>query len=871
MINVLVSGSKGQLGSEIRAISANFPDFSFTFIDIDELDLRNTKEVKKFFNEDGFDFCINCAAYTAVDLAEEESALANELNANAVAELAKACKTHNVYLIHISTDYVFDGKHHKPYRETHPTSPNSVYGESKLAGEEAIKKYAGKWMIIRTSWLYSSFGHNFVKTIMRIASEREDISVVDDQIGTPTFAGDLAKAILQIIGKVKNESGGDIYHFSNEGVASWYDFAVAIVEEAKLECAVHPIETRDFPTPAQRPAYSVLSKLKIKKDFEIKIPYWRDSLRVVILPDLKSFKNTAMTTEIDQDVLAKANEWLAGSYDQETKDAIKEMMENDPQELIESFYRDLEFGTGGLRGIMGVGSNRMNKYTVGAATQGFSNYLKKCFPDAAPLKVAIAYDPRNNSPFFSQISADVFSANGIKVYMFDDLRPTPELSFAIRHFGCQGGIVITASHNPKEYNGYKAYWDDGGQLISPHDTNVIDEVNKIKDAADVRFDGNRDLIEVIGEEFDRLYIEKIKSLSLSPDAIQRQKDFKIVYTPIHGTGVKLVPQALKAFGFEKVYGVDEQDIVDGNFPTVVSPNPEESAALEMAINKAIEIDADLVMATDPDADRVGIAIRKGEEFILLNGNQAASLLIYYLLNKWDENGKLTGNEYICKTIVTTELLNDIADKYHVEHYDVLTGFKFIADLIKSFEGEKTFIGGGEESYGYLVGDFVRDKDAVSSCAMIAETAAWAADQGIGLYDLLQDIYLEFGLYKEKLVSMVKKGKAGAEEIQKKMAEFRESPPVSLNGSKLVVIKDYLSSEEKDLISGEVKPITLPKSNVLQFFTEDGSKISVRPSGTEPKIKFYFGVKSDLDSKADFKRVNAELDRKVEGIIEDLGD
>jgi phosphoglucomutase len=577
-----------------------------------------------------------------------------------------------------------------------------------------------------------------------------------------------------------------------------------------------------------------------------------------------------MTTQIDQNVLSKANSWLAGSYDKETKATIRDMMENDPQELIECFYRDLEFGTGGLRGLMGVGSNRMNKYTVGAATQGYTNYLKKCFSGIGQVKVAIAYDSRNNSDYFARITADVFSANGLKVYLFDGLRPTPELSFAIRHFGCQGGIVITASHNPKEYNGYKAYWDDGGQLISPHDKNVIEEVNKIKDASDVMFSGNPELIEMIGEEFDELYINMIKSLSLSPEVIQRQKDFKIVYTPIHGTGVKLVPEALKAFGFQQVYGVEAQDAVDGNFPTVISPNPEESAALEMAISKAKEISADLVMATDPDADRVGIAIRKGNGFILLNGNQAASLLIYYLLSKWDENGKLTGKEYICKTIVTTELLNEIADKYHVEHFDVLTGFKYIADLIKTYEGEKTFIGGGEESYGYLVGDFVRDKDAVSSCAMIAETAAWAADQGIGLYDLLQDIYLEFGFYKEKLISVVKKGKAGAEEIEKMMSGFRSNPPETLNGSKLVTVKDYLSSESKNIETGETEEILLPRSNVLQFFTEDGSKVSVRPSGTEPKIKFYFGVKSKLESKADFEIVDADLDAKINGIIRDLG-
>ncbi|RLD39717.1 MAG: phospho-sugar mutase, partial [Bacteroidetes bacterium] len=569
-------------------------------------------------------------------------------------------------------------------------------------------------------------------------------------------------------------------------------------------------------------------------------------------------------------VLAKANEWLNGNYDTETKNTVREMMENNPQELIESFYRDLEFGTGGLRGIMGVGSNRMNKYTIGAATQGYANYLKANFPDVEQISTAIAYDCRNNSPYFAQITADVFSANGIKVYLFDSLRPTPELSFAIRHFGCQGGIVITASHNPKEYNGYKAYWDDGGQLISPHDTNVIDEVNKITDVADIRMDGNASLIETIGEEIDKIYLEEVKALSLSPEVIQRQKDFKIVYTPIHGTGVKLVPEALKAFGFEQVFGVDEQNVVDGNFPTVVSPNPEEPAALEMAIAKAKSIGADLVMATDPDADRVGIAVRKDDDFILLNGNQAATLLIYYLLTKWKENNKLTANEYIVKTIVTSELLADIARKYDVEYYDVLTGFKFIADIILKLEGEKTFIGGGEESYGYLVGDFVRDKDAVSSCAMIAETAAWAKDNGKSMLDLLKEIYLEFGFYKEKLISVVRKGKAGAEEIQQMMADFRSNPPKSMDGSRLITIKDYSTSIENNLLTGEEKVIDLPKSNVLQFFTEDGSKVSVRPSGTEPKIKFYFGIKGKLERIEDYDKVSKELEEKINRIVKELG-
>ncbi len=576
-----------------------------------------------------------------------------------------------------------------------------------------------------------------------------------------------------------------------------------------------------------------------------------------------------MSTTVDPQILQKARVWLDGNYDEETKKAIKEMMDNNPDELIESFYQDLEFGTGGLRGIMGVGSNRMNKYTVGSATQGFANYLKSNFPDRGQISVAIAHDSRNNSRYFAEITADVFSANGIKVFLFEDLRPTPELSFAIRQLGCQGGIVITASHNPKEYNGYKAYWDDGGQLISPHDKNVIAEVNKISSIDDVKFEGNNNLIEKIGEEIDTIYLEKIKSLSLSPEVIKRQKDLKIVYTPLHGTGITLVPKSLKNFGFEQVHIVPEQAVADGNFPTVKSPNPEESAALEMAIKQAKEINADLVMATDPDADRVGIAIRNGDDFLLMNGNQTATLLVYYLLTKWKENNKLTGKEFIVKTIVTTELLADMARKNEVEYYDVLTGFKYIADIIKHFEGQKTFIGGGEESYGYLVGDFVRDKDAVIACSMIAEAFAWVTDQGKGMMDLLKDIYQEFGFYKEKLVSVVRKGKSGAEEIQQMMADFRVNPPQSLAGSEVVNIKDYQSSISKNIKTGEETPIDLPKSNVLQFFTEDGSKGSVRPSGTEPKIKFYFGVKSKLENKKDFDKVGLELENKMEAIIKDL--
>lgn len=545
------------------------------------------------------------------------------------------------------------------------------------------------------------------------------------------------------------------------------------------------------------------------------------------------------------------------------------MLEEDPQEVIESFYKDLEFGTGGLRGIMGAGTNRVNQYTIGMATQGLANYLKKSFPEEEEIRVAVACDSRNNSPYFARITAEVFSANNIKVFLFDGLRPTPELSFAVRHFKCKSGVMITASHNPKEYNGYKAYWEDGGQVIPPHDKNIISEVENIS-VEEVQFSRKEENIQMIGSDVDNEYMEIVRSLSLSPEVIKDQKDLKIVFTPLHGTGAVLVPRALEEFGFRNIHLVSEQSTPDGDFPTVKSPNPEEKAAMEMALDQARAIEADLVMATDPDGDRVGIAVRdRTGDLSLLNGNQAASILIYYILRKWKENGKLTGKEYIVKTVVTSDLLNDIASHFGVEHYDVLTGFKWIADIIRKNEGKKTFIVGGEESYGYMVGDFVRDKDAVSACALIAESAAWAASLGKGLNDILTDIYLQFGFYKEKLISIVRKGKSGSEEIRAMMDKFREEPPIAINQSRVVKIKDFLTGTEKDLVGASETTIDLPKSNVLQFFTEDGSKISVRPSGTEPKIKFYFSVNEKLESRDDYEMVSEMLENRIERIISDL--
>lgn len=575
--------------------------------------------------------------------------------------------------------------------------------------------------------------------------------------------------------------------------------------------------------------------------------------------------------EVDPKIIEKANIWLNGRYDTETKVAVKNMIENDPGELVESFYRDLEFGTGGLRGIMGTGTNRMNKYTVGAATQGLANYLKACFAGLKEISVAIAFDSRNNSSSFARITAGVLAANDIKVFLFENLRPVPELSFAVRQLKCQSGIVITASHNPKEYNGYKVYWNDGGQLVPPHDKNVITEVNKITSIDEVKFDGNDSLIHPIGKDIDDAYLNVLKSLSLSPEIIERQHDLKIVYSPIHGTGAILVPPALKKFGFTSVTTVDEQMIPDGNFPTVHSPNPEEKAAMTMAIEKAKAIDAELILATDPDADRVGVGVKdQNGNYILLNGNQSATLLIYYLINQWKAKGKLTGKEFIVKTIVTSELLKEIALSYNVDSYDVLTGFKYIAEKIRLFEGVKTFIGGGEESYGYLVGDAVRDKDAVVSCCMLAETAAWAKDQGLTMYELLINIYQEYGFYLEDLISITKKGKSGAEEIQQMMQDYRNNPPKTINGMKVVLIKDYKFQKETNLSTGTETPIDLPKSDVLQFFLESGSKITVRPSGTEPKIKFYFGVKGQLHDKSEFEKVNREMADQLQDIITSMG-
>ena len=565
---------------------------------------------------------------------------------------------------------------------------------------------------------------------------------------------------------------------------------------------------------------------------------------------------------VSQEILAKAKSWLSDQYDEETRKQVQNLIDNDPNELTESFYRILEFGTGGLRGIMGVGTNRMNIYTVAMATQGLANYIKMKFADMKQPQIAIAYDCRNNSKEFAQITADVMTANGIKVFLFSALRPTPELSFAIRELKCQSGIVVTASHNPKEYNGYKVYWEDGGQIVAPHDKNIIAEVQKITDISMVKRKRNAKLIEMLDDSFDEIYLNKVMSLSLSPKLIKKHKNLSFVYTPIHGTGGQVMPKLFAKAGFKNFYPVEEQMVTDGNFPTVVSPNPEEKAAMNMAIEKAKAMKADVVLATDPDADRVGLAVKDDNgDFILLNGNQTASILTYYILTRWEELGKLTGNEFIVKTIVTSDLLLNIANKFNVKTYDVLTGFKYIADKILNKPDEK-FICGGEESYGFLVGDFVRDKDAIITCFMLAEATSWAAEQGKTLYQILKDIYKEFGVYREKLVSLTKKGISGNEEIKQMMLNFRQNPPKNLLGSRVTEIRDYKLGVSKDIVFGVDTIINLPKSDVLQFFTEDGIKVSVRPSGTEPKIKFYFSMNEELENINELSGVEQELDENL---------
>jgi phosphoglucomutase len=572
---------------------------------------------------------------------------------------------------------------------------------------------------------------------------------------------------------------------------------------------------------------------------------------------------------MDSVITTNVASWLNGPYDETTKQAIRRLQTDHPDELADAFYRNLEFGTGGLRGIMGVGTNRINQYTVGMATQGFSNYLNKTYT-GQPISVAIAHDSRNNSRFFAETTAAVFAANGIKVYLFESLRPTPELSFAIRHLSCQAGVVCTASHNPKEYNGYKAYWNDGGQLVPPHDVNVIREVEAIQSIADVKFTGGEQNIQLIGREMDEAYIQMVKSLSVYPEVISAQHDLKIVYTPIHGTGIMLVPEVLKQYGFTNVQVVEEQATPDGNFPTVHYPNPEESETMQIGLDKARKLDADILLGTDPDADRVGIGVKDNHgNWILMNGNQTAVLAFSYMMEARKAKGIATPEDMVITTIVTTEMINRVAERNAVDCYNVLTGFKWIAEKIKELEGKKQYVIGGEESFGLMIGSLIRDKDAVSAVALLCEMAAYEKSKGRTLFEKLIDLYIEYGFYYESLISITKKGMNGQKEIAEMMENYRKQPPQQLAGSPVVQLLDYQLQQSTHLLTGEKKPIALPKSNVLQFITADGSKISARPSGTEPKIKFYFSVNAPLPNKEAYETVLEQLKSKIDHIIRDM--
>lgn len=569
---------------------------------------------------------------------------------------------------------------------------------------------------------------------------------------------------------------------------------------------------------------------------------------------------------MDAAIQERVNIWLNGNYDDQTKKNILDIQQNNPEELADAFYRNLEFGTGGLRGLMGVGTNRVNKYTIGMATQGFANYLQKTYP-GTEVKIAIAHDSRNNSRFFAETTANVFAANGIKVFLFESLRPTPELSFAIRHLGCKAGVVCTASHNPKEYNGYKAYWNDGGQLVPPHDKNVIIEVEAIQSVDDVKWSGGESNITIIGKDIDDAYIDMVKGLSVYPDVIAAQKDLKIVYTPIHGTGITLVPQVLEKFGFNNVHVVEAQSTPDGNFPTVKYPNPEESETMSIGLQKATELDADILLGTDPDADRVGIGVKNHKgEWVLMNGNQTAVLAFAYMMEARKAKGIAQANDMVVSTIVTSEMINEVAKQNNVACYNVLTGFKWIAEKIKELEGKENYVIGGEESFGLMIGDQIRDKDAVSAVALMCEMAAYEKNKGKTLFDKMIELYIQYGFYYENLISITKKGMNGQKEIAEMMEGYRTNPPAKINGSDVVTLLDYQLQIGKNLLTGDTWPIQLPKSNVLQFITADGSKISARPSGTEPKIKFYFSVNTTLDNKAAFDATQTLLENRINGII-----
>jgi len=848
VIKVIVTGANGQLGSCILRMFASDEEIDWKGLGKEELDITDSSKIDEILKVEAPDVVINTAAYTAVDSAESEESLAHAINVDGARKLAEGCANADVKLVHISTDYVFSGKNggteDEPYNSSDPVAPIGVYGRTKYAGEVAVLDAMGEvpCYVVRTGWLYDNEGRNFYRTMLRLA-ESGVVRVVGDQYGTPTWAGSLARALRAL---VKSELSSGVYHFSERGVVSWFGFARDIFKMHGLSPKLEEISTDQYPTDAERPAFSHLEGGAFSNALRLKQRHWTESLAECV-DEMKLWT----------DVIDKAEIWTKEPFDSETRSLVRAWIENGNREkLIDAFYQDLEFGTGGMRGKCGPGTNRINRATIAQATQGLCNYLKTEV-GGKNMSVAIAYDSRLQSPELSRVTAEVLSGNGIEALIYSELRPTPQLSFTVKHLGCAAGIVITASHNPPEYNGYKVYYGDGAQITAPHDQGIINEVRKIKSLNEVKF--SDDKITELGPELDEAYRKKVLELRRSKSLINEGSDVCIVYTGLHGTGAKSVPVALKEFGFKNVHEVASQAIPDGNFPTVKSPNPEEAEALSEAISLGQEIGADIVMGTDPDADRVGIAVPCKENMVLLNGNETGALLCEYVLENGTDNGtSFDENNFIASTVVTTPLIQKIAHHFNVGYRETLTGFKNIAAAI--IEDDRTYVVGGEESYGYLIGHSAMDKDGVSACCVLAEMAHELKLDGSSMLKKLESIHRKYGVYQEGLVSVVKEGRDGAAQITKMMANYRNNSPTEICGEKVVEIRDFNNGSQPDF----------PKSNVLQFITEKGSRITVRPSGTEPKIKFYASVNHVLMEGEDYSEVRKSLKEKVGALFLEFG-
>ncbi len=863
MKKVLVLGAGGQLGSFLLRRYATDKELSWVGYSREQLDIKNRSQFEDILDKEKPFAVVNAAAYTDVDRAETEKQLAWEVNAKAPSFIAKACNDKSVALVHISTDYVFNGENggtkEKPYRADDEVNPVGVYGESKEAGERAVKEAmseSGRYHILRTSWLYDNTGSNFFTTMARLGSERNRLRVVFDQRGTPTYVGSLSEAIRSLLVSGEKVPNG-ILHFSDEGVTSWASFAREIFVQLKMDVDVEEITTEEYPTKAMRPANSHLDGAPLRELLNLTKKSWKKALEMCINSEYVRVKERAQV-------------WTKEPYDLKTREVVKGWLKNEEEELLmEAFHTDIEFGTGGMRGICGPGTNRINEAIIASATQGLVNYIKGVKGDSGEqLKVAIAYDCRNHSTEFAEVTARVLAGNGIQALLYPELRSTPQLSYTVRALGCVAGIVITASHNPPEYNGYKVYWDDGGQIVAPHDSGIISEVRKVQSLLEVNISSgpldSEDLITILGPELDEGYINAVLELRSSKSLEDNGSDLCLVFTGLHGTGSVSVPPALKAFGFSNVHEVMSQKEPDGNFPTVSSPNPEEGKALAEAILLGEQVSASLIMGTDPDADRVGFAVPNGEGgFQLLNGNETGALLFDYVLSCGRDNGTPFGSkEFVASTIVTSPLLGEIGKGYGLGVRTTLTGFKHIAAAIAQEKGSRDFVVGAEESYGYLIKNTARDKDAVSACCVISELAHSLKEQGTTMLERLEEIHRRFGLYQEGLISIVKSGRNGAKEISDMITSFRTNPPESLAGDKVVEFYDFASPDGTKY--------NLPKSNVLQFVTENGSIVTVRPSGTEPKIKFYVSVKGNLQAGDDYSKAQAELKTRVKDLFKAFG-